>query len=884
MDREVTCPCGLVVQVPDGTPGLSVTCACGQTVCLPEPAVPSDPVLDPIPVHLPSFLSAANRPPELPPVNELVPPALVSVRGPWSGGAVQAMAALSAEALWLQETWRLHSVPIRDVAGMEVQSGGSELTLSLSAGKISLTFATSKVGQQWHAAIEEARNQPPPKTPPEGRHLPKGVVLVQEAPEVPQVVVGRVEWSEATSWAADRGMQLAAGTRGADAVLGVTRWKSPVMGVEQCHASGLAVRVEDGAVRDRLRHRWFSEERGALTKRILLLLVIQGALLVMITLFWTGAARFNGATGERPSQALASTGAGFAMLYGWPLVLLVLLRLLPWPTLLRAVAIAVLVFTAGRAFTVWTAHFLASQAPEARQTGLKLWMAADPFEWGIIIAGIMLCVRGWRLAGESRQMLPPEAWGNSQAAKVWGRALVALTGAYALALLGFLGTTRYQASAHLLQPGVDPIREQEALLALNEGASQADGGDLPAAERSFHRSLYLWQELTRGRSSPLAYRQNKGTILNNLGWVNHRQGRLEEAEKYYAQAVALADELAGEPQLTPEFTKLMADARGVLAGLREDRDNKTLKEKDLAAGRAYEEAQVKAQKGEADAARLFREAINLWEEVLGKATNEEYRKDTIGQLAQTHLRLANLQMQTDRPAAEQSLKQAITHGEKSVALDPERPLFRHNLELARQTLVGMHEQSLLAEVGQHWEAQRFAEAVKRSVRGVEELEEEARSGKDREVTARRLAYRLNRLAWMLAHCPDRSVRDTRAAVVRACKATDLQPEVGDYWSTRATVQFRNGDWKASLSSLETLKSKENGLDASSWVLAAMNRFRLGQKKEAREALRKSSEWMDDLRRKGESDPGQRLRYELARPGVEALRQEAEEMMGTLTDT
>jgi tetratricopeptide (TPR) repeat protein len=119
------------------------------------------------------------------------------------------------------------------------------------------------------------------------------------------------------------------------------------------------------------------------------------------------------------------------------------------------------------------------------------------------------------------------------------------------------------------------------------------------------------------------------------------------------------------------------------------------------------------------------------------------------------------------------------------------------------------------------------------------------------------------------------VRDTAAAVRHARRATELQPEVGDHWYTLATAQYRNGDWRDSLASLEKLKAREGGFDASDWLLAGMNRQRLGQHAEARAALRKAAEWVEERQRQAEGNALLRLQLEMMRPSIEALRREAE---------
>ena len=373
----------------------------------------------------------------------------------------------------------------------------------------------------------------------------------------------------------------------------------------------------------------------------------------------------------------------------------------------------------------------------------------------------------------------------------------------------------------------------------------------------------LWEELTTGRPTPPAYRANLANTLYELGWIRNRQGRADEAEKFYARAVAVADELGDDPRLSDGFRQTMSAARAELARLRGGASSKVLAEKDQTATRKYEEAQVKAAKGEVEAEHLYEEAVALWEEVLPQADNPEYRKDALFRLALACLHVGELQQQQGkRFEAEAALKKAIAYGEEAVALDPDRPLAAHNLEVARQMLDELREQALQEEIDKLCGQQRFADAAERCRRGVEDQEEQVRLAKDHDAAVRRLAYRLDRFAWFLAHCPDEAVRDTSAAVKQARRATELQPDAADYWYTLAMVQFRNGDWRDSLASLETVKAREGGFDALSWLLVAMNRWQLNQKEEARAALRMAVEWVEEQQRKAEDNALLRIQYEI----------------------
>jgi tetratricopeptide (TPR) repeat protein len=693
------------------------------------------------------------------------------------------------------------------------------------------------------------------------------------------VVVGQVEFSARTPRTADRGLQLRAALLGADAVVWLWRQKGFDSGQGTRHVSGTAIRVEDAAERQQLRKRWFGDEVRSLANRMLLLLVIQVALLLLVSAFCAGASRFHEATGEEPGEALKKSGLALGLFFAWPLVLLVLLRVLRRPELLPAVGLALLAATTGRGLTVMAAHALAVRAAGSAPASLMWCSLVDPVDWAFILLGLVLFVRARRLAGDAPDILPPGGTAVAPTRGAWSRALLGLSGVFALVLLGFAGTFRYQASTYLAQPGIDPRRDQEALLAFNRGGDLMDRDENAAAEQSFRDSLRVWEELTGGPAVPPAYRANLGRTLYDLALVCHRQGRLDEAESYYARVVAVGDQLGDDPAADTDFRRCLAESRRVVAELREDRAMRLLDEKDKLGTRKYEAAVVKDQQGGAEAAGLYGEAIALWEEILPQATAPDTRRYVVSRLAAAYLQVGDLrQRQGQRREAESALLKAINYGEEAVKLAPDRPLAGHNLERARQMLEGQREEDLREEIRRLCAAGRFADAAATWARCIEEQEELLRAGTDREAVSRRLAGRLTQSAWFLAHCPDGRVRDTKAAVKRARRATELQPEVAEHWYTLATVQYRNRDWGGSLKSLEQLKAREGEHDGSDWLLIAMNRYQLGQRKEARDAFQKAVEWIEERQRQGEDNAVLRLQYEMMRPGLESLRREAEDLL------
>jgi hypothetical protein len=223
------------------------------------------------------------------------------------------MAALTADAVWVQETWRLREIPLSAVAGIEERRHGRELVLALGPGpadeKLGLTFPSAPEAGRWSRELQARLQQPPPDVPAGLSRRPEGVALVRRPPDVPYVELGPVTFTAQTAWAADRGLQLRAGIRGADAVIGLWRRKCPDMGPGARTVSGVAVRVEDAGDRPRLRLRWFAEEVAALTNRMLLLVAIQAALLFGAATLFAGGSALQPATGKTGAE-LAPAPAG----------------------------------------------------------------------------------------------------------------------------------------------------------------------------------------------------------------------------------------------------------------------------------------------------------------------------------------------------------------------------------------------------------------------------------------------------------------------------------------------------------------------------------------------------------------------------------------------
>jgi tetratricopeptide (TPR) repeat protein len=105
-----------------------------------------------------------------------------------------------------------------------------------------------------------------------------------------------------------------------------------------------------------------------------------------------------------------------------------------------------------------------------------------------------------------------------------------------------------------------------------------------------------------------------------------------------------------------------------------------------------------------------------------------------------------------------------------------------------------------------------------------------------------------RLAWLLATCPDAKRRKPAVAVQLAKKATEGPPRVASRsWLALGVAQYRNGNWKESVASLDKSMKLHEGGDGIALFSLAMSQWRLGEKAKAREWHDKAVAWTDKNR-------------------------------------
>jgi tetratricopeptide (TPR) repeat protein len=847
-------------------------------------------ILDSAPEALPYVAEAEAAPaPEIEPLiakadsdGELIGPTGVrikAVEGVTPEGRGPCKAALTERAIWLQATWQCKRISIQSVHSIEANRKKTKLNLVLGTETepklLELKFERREDGEIWLLKLEAQRAKLASQGPGTETSPPEGVALLANNSEVRHTPLGRVRFTDTSKRRADRGLQLRAALLGADAVFDVQRRRVPGEGPGARDVCGLAVRVEDGADRQQLREQWYSQDLSRLFWTMLAVIFCQFVVFSVVLFFLPGAAGFPST--DTPLQRLLELLLGGAEFYLWPLLMLILLRVLKWPGLLQVAALAFVTITTLRALVVFIVHLCAMPMESPNQLTPARWVLFDPFDWFLVIFGMVLTVRVLRLRADSAFIL--RGSNLMKAHPVLPRVMLGVTGLYAIAALGFVGYARYEASSYMLQPGVNTQREQQGLTTINTGNSRYQAGDLPGADLAFNESLRIWEELTKNPSAPATYRQNLALCLINLGWIAGRQKREDDAERIMKRALAIADNLAGQVPPDDFFDQDVDRIRRYLAATENVKAAKVLDEKDKIASRKYDDGVIKADQKNPEAEGLFREAIALWEEVLPQAQNPEYRAHANAVLADVYAALSRcLLAKSKLQEAESTYKRSVDYLEIVASLSPERPLLQHELERARERLDFLGEYVQEQEVEKLLKVERFADARDLMVRGIEQQEKRMSNEKERAAATRLLASRLSQLAYFLIHCPSQGVRDAKEAVKASRRATLLDPKSSSHWFTYALTLYRTNDWSNSLTALDELKVKQGEWGPVDYFLMAMNQHQLKRLDQAKASFRKGVDCWEENVRQAEGNPEARVELERQRPSVEGMRQEAEELI------
>ena len=110
-----------------------------------------------------------------------------------------------------------------------------------------------------------------------------------------------------------------------------------------------------------------------------------------------------------------------------------------------------------------------------------------------------------------------------------------------------------------------------------------------------------------------------------------------------------------------------------------------------------------------------------------------------------------------------------------------------------------------------------------------------------------VAHVFNGLAWLLATCPDASLRNPHDAVIYAKRATELLPNDRAIWNTLGVSYYRLGNWEEARSALyRSMEISDEG-DSFDWFFLAMIHAKFEHKERALEWYNKAVEWSHHYR-------------------------------------
>ncbi len=134
---------------------------------------------------------------------------------------------------------------------------------------------------------------------------------------------------------------------------------------------------------------------------------------------------------------------------------------------------------------------------------------------------------------------------------------------------------------------------------------------------------------------------------------------------------------------------------------------------------------------------------------------------------------------------------------------------------------------------QLWHSGEYESARRRYIRGLGIVEEMMAT--DSQAVGRHrgaLALGLNNLAWLLAMCPDESLRDLPRAVAFAKRSITLVPDDGNTWNTLGAALYRGGDGDEARTALEKSIELKKGGSPHDWFLMALIEEREGNHEKA----------------------------------------------------
>lgn len=219
----------------------------------------------------------------------------------------------------------------------------------------------------------------------------------------------------------------------------------------------------------------------------------------------------------------------------------------------------------------------------------------------------------------------------------------------------------------------------------------------------------------------------------------------------------------------------------------------------------------------------YQHAIDIYEQLVKRFPDQDHERVWIGIL---HRGIAVLHAKMGRTEeSEASFATALALFQALVDEYPDNESFRTHLAAAH---------FLAGERFAEWH--RYSEAA---------AQYEAAIRCNPELTS---AY--NRLAWLLANCPDTELRNTDRAVQVAARATEFAPKITMCWKALGIALYRDAKWEKAVIALETAIAGDPYESSYDWLFLAMAHWQLGNRQLARECFSQAPQQMPELGENG----------------------------------
>ncbi len=417
--------------------------------------------------------------------------------------------------------------------------------------------------------------------------------------------------------------------------------------------------------------------------------------------------------------------------------------------------------------------------------------------------------------------------------------------------------------------------------------------DHAAAEVFGRRAVDLARQLAEEFPQSLTHKRNLASMSNNLGSLYGRQSKFEEAARWFAESLAAARQLVEHPQSRHFDRSLLAMTSSNLGATHWKLGQRQAGEEAMRLGVSLYEKEAAALPSDMERSRLVCES---WY-TLGDCFVEDGRPEEAERAYRRALGIAAglvLEVPEGSPYYFRVIDTLVKftklleergrqdEAAKILTETVARVWKPANLKHAHPTSVGVvHKMTPGQAQFVRWGFERYTELTGIPHPRWPDMRDEggpflkvglllAAQGQHRQAAQsfRRCieiapgnASGYDRLARLLANCPQSEFRDVSRAVELSRRATELLPKEGLFWNTLGIAQYRAGQWQPAVEALNHSMSLRDGGDGLDWIVMAMAQWRLGNRDDAQNWLDKAAPRMEMQGRK--DDEARRLLAEAA---------------------